>query len=250
MANHDDKVGPFTPTYYQTVLRELIRNTGRFLYRHFSCPEIIGRERVPENGPYLIAINHLSVYDPPFLIPFWPTAPTPLGAIELWTERGKATLTKIYGAIPIDRDRYHRTALERVVLTLKTGMPVLMAPEGRITRVPGLRRAKLGVAYILEKARVPVVPVGIVGGTPDFLGRALKGEKPMISMTIGLPFHLPFDRVTHLPRKQAYQALADYVMAKVAAVLPADYRGFYSDYEKFIKKLDLLNMESDNENDA
>ena len=82
-----------------------------------------------------------------------------------------------------------------------------------------------------------IIPVGIVGGTPDFLDRALKGEKPMIKMEIGLPYHLPYERVAHLPKKQAYQALSDYVLAKVAAMLPEEYRGYYCEYECFIKKL-------------
>ena len=243
-------VEAFSPTFNQTISRELIRKTGRFLYNHFAQPEIIGTENIPNEGSYLITINHLSVFDPPFVIPFWPTAPTPLGAVELWTERGKALLLRMYGAIPIDRDRYDRTALERVVLTLKSGTPVLIAPEGRITRVPGMRQAKLGVAYILEKARVPIIPVGIVGGTPEFLDRALRGEKPKIKMKIGPPYHLPYDRVAHLPKKQAYQALSDYVLAKVAAMLPEEYRGYYYEYECFIKKLDETDMEISNEKDA
>ena len=243
-------VEAFSPTFTQIVSRELIRKSGRFLYNRFSHPEIIGTENIPNEGPYLITINHVSVFDPPFVIPFWPTAPTPLGAIELWTERGKALLTRMYGAIPIDRDRYDRTALERVVLTLKSGVPVLIAPEGRITMVPGMRRAKLGVAYILEKARVPIIPVGIVGGTPDFLDRALKGEKPTIKMKIGLPYNLPFDNVSHLPKKQAYQALSDYVMAKVTALLPEEYHGFYFEHERFIKKLEETDMEISYEKDA
>jgi len=237
----------YTPKKYQIISRKLIRKAGRFLYQRFSRPEIEGAEKIPAEGPYLITINHLSVFDPPFVIPFWPIAPTPLGAIELWTQRGKALLTRMYGAIPIDRDRYDQLALEKVVLTLKSGTPILMAPEGRITRVPGLRRAKLGVAYILERARVPIVPVGIIGGTPDFLDRAIKGERPIIKMRVGLPYNLPYEKVTQLPKKEAYQALADYVMAKVAAVLPEEYRGYYFEYDKFIEKLDLSDMEVCNE---
>ena len=216
------------------IARPLIRTTGRFLYRTFSKPEVTGLENVPESGAYLIAINHLSIFDPPFVIPFWPVAPTPLGAIELWTERGKAFLTRSYGAIPIDRDRYHRRALESVVATLKAGIPILIAPEGRITRKPGMRRSKLGIAMILEKARVPVVPVGVVGGTPDFLDKVFKLERPEIKMTVGKPFTLPYTQVEHLPRKEAYQKLADYILAHIAPLLPAEYRGYYTDYESYL----------------
>ena len=163
----------YTPKNYQVVSRKLIRKAGRFLYQRFSRPEIEGAEKIPAEGPYLITINHISVFDPPFLIPFWPIDPTPLGAIELWTERGKALLTRLYGAIPIDRDRYDRLALEKVVLTLKSGAPVLMAPEGRITRVPGLRRAKLVAVYILEGAWFRLYLLALLGDS-RFLGSGHK----------------------------------------------------------------------------
>jgi len=61
---------------------------------------------------------------------------------------------------------------------------------------------------------------------------------------------LPYEKVMQLLKKEAYQAFADYVMAKVAAVLPEEYRVFYFEHEKFTGKLDQPDMEVCDEEDT
>ncbi|NMC52166.1 MAG: 1-acyl-sn-glycerol-3-phosphate acyltransferase [Chloroflexi bacterium] len=210
--------------------RWLLRPLGRLLYRILARPEVEGLENVPKEGAYLIAINHVSIFEPPFVIPFWPVPPEPLGAVEVWREPDKALLAKFYGGIPIDRDNYDRQALDRVVVAIRGGARVLIAPEGRLSRVPGLRRAKLGVAYLAERTNATIVPVGVSGATQNFLARALRGQKPAIRMKIGKPFVLPPISTQEGSRKEAYQRNADLVMARIAALLPSEYQGYYADY--------------------
>ena len=214
--------------------RWLLRPVGRLIYHLFSRPSISGLENVPKNGPYIIAINHISIFEPPFVIPFWPVAPEPLGAAEVWREPDKALLAKFYGGIPIDRDNYDREALEKVVVAIHGGARVLIAPEGRLSRVPGLRRAKLGIAYLAERTQAAIVPVGICGATQDFLTRVLKGQRPPIHMNIGQPFTLPPVKSLAGSRKEIYQQNADRVMANIAALLPVEYQGFYTDFSAYL----------------
>jgi len=214
--------------------RWILRPIGRLIYRLFARPTVYGLENVPQNGPYIIAINHISIFEPPFVIPFWPSPPEPLGAAEVWREPDKALLAKFYGGIPIDRDSYDRQALENVVTAIQGGARVLIAPEGRLSRVPGLRRAKLGIAYLAERTNATIVPVGISGATQDFLKKVLKGERPPISMHIGRPFKLPPISGLMGSRKDVFQQNADRVMARIAVLLPEEYRGFYADYSAYL----------------
>jgi len=214
--------------------RWLLRPIGRMIYRIFARPSVCGLENVPPQGPYIIAINHISIFEPPFVIPFWPSAPEPLGAAEVWREPDKALLAKFYGGIPIDRDNYDREALEKVVNAINGGARVLIAPEGRLSRVLGLRRAKLGIAYLAERTNVTIVPVGICGATQDFLSKVLAGKRPPISMTIGVPFVLPSISSMGGSRKDVYQRNADRVMARISGLLPVEYRGFYTDYSAYL----------------
>jgi 1-acyl-sn-glycerol-3-phosphate acyltransferase len=82
----------------------------------------------------------------------------------------------------------------------------------------------------MEKASVPVVPVGIVGGTEDFLDRALQGQRPLIEMRIGRPLVFPSTELPEISRREARQQNTDAVMTHIAALLPPEYRGFYASY--------------------
>jgi 1-acyl-sn-glycerol-3-phosphate acyltransferase len=95
-----------------------------------------------------------------------------------------------------------------------------------------MRRAEPGVAYLMDKARVPVVPVGVIGSTDDFLKRGLNGERPEIVMNIGKPLSLQSAKEKGINRRDARQRNADFVMTKIAALLPLEYRGVYADDER------------------
>jgi hypothetical protein len=84
----------------------------------------------------------------------------------------------------------------------------------------------------MNKAKVPVVPVGIVGNTEDFLRRAFRGERPLIEMRIGRLFYLDPVETPGVSRHVIRQQQADSVMIRIAALLPAEYRGVYAGYVK------------------
>jgi len=214
----------------------LLSRFGRLVYSLFARPVVEGIENVPPVGPYIIVFNHLSIFEPPFVLTHWPSLTVPLGAAEVWKEKDKTLLAHMWGGIPIDRDNYHREPLNQVVAALRAGYPVVMAPEGRISRVPGLRRGKLGLALVLEQFNVPVVPVGVVGSTSDFLIQAIKFKRPEIKMVIGKPFSIVFPQIVAGNRKQAYQRVVDEVMAHIALILPEAYRGEYANYQTFLSE--------------
>jgi 1-acyl-sn-glycerol-3-phosphate acyltransferase len=90
-----------------------------------------------------------------------------------------------------------------------------------------MRRAYPGVAYIVEKTNVPVIPVGLVGTTDDFWQRAKRGERPHLEMRIGKPIELPPITGKGPVQRETRQRNADLVMQHIANLLPEDYRGVY-----------------------
>ena len=130
--------------------RNILRFIGRrILYPLFSRPEINGFENVPDKSGYIIAFNHLSIFDPPFLICHWPYPPEWIGAAEVFREKDKKLFATMYGGISLDRDHYDRQALTKAEEVLKSGYPLMMAPEMRITRQPGMRQAQTWNLIIL-----------------------------------------------------------------------------------------------------
>ena len=92
-----------------------------------------------------------------------------------------------------------------------------------------MRRAKPGIAYIIEQTSVPVLPVGLIGTTEDYWQRASRGERPLLEMRIGKPIHLPKITAKGTERHEARQRNADLVMSYLAGLLPEEYRGVYAE---------------------
>ena len=211
------------------VARAILRPLFRGLFHILSSVKIYGRENVPADGSYLVCINHVSLYDPPFLIAFWPTCPEAVGAVELWDRRGISTLARSFGGIPAHRGQFDRKLIVSMTEVLAAGRPLLIAPEGERSHAPGLQPGLPGVAYIAGKMSVPIVPVGIVGATDDFLSNSLKGQRPTLQMHIGQPFRLPTDFDVGKSRKVIRQENVDLIMFRIAELLPENYRGYYGE---------------------
>ncbi|MCI0519223.1 MAG: 1-acyl-sn-glycerol-3-phosphate acyltransferase [Chloroflexi bacterium] len=208
--------------------RSLIRPLFRMIFRAISRVEISGREHAPTGGAYIIAANHVSLYDPPLALAFWPVAAEAVGASDVWQRRGQSLLVQLYGVIPVHRGEYDRRLLETACAVLRAGRPLLIAPEGGRSHAPGMRRALPGVAYLAEMSGAPVLPVGIIGTTDEFWTRAMRRERPRVVMRIGEAFHLPAVQAHGAARREQRQRNADLVMERIAALLPPEYWGVYA----------------------
>ncbi len=220
---------PYRVAWWRRWLaRPLVRVVFRALFHILAKIEITGLENVPRGRPYLVAINHVSIFDPPFAGVFWPEQVEVMGAVEVWSKPGQNILARLWGGIQVHRGEYDRALFETVTAALEAGYPILLAPEGGRSHVPGLRRARPGIAYIVEKTGVPVLPVGIVGTTDDFWQKASRLKRPRLEMHIGQPLLLPPLTGSGGERREGRQANADLVMRHIAGLLPEEYRGVYA----------------------
>lgn len=208
--------------------RLIIRPTFRLLYRTLGRVKITGLENVPLGKPYVIAMNHISIFDPPLVVSFWAETPEVIGAADVFKKKGQGQILSWYGVIPVHRGDYDRALLDKVIAILKQGRPLVIAPEGGRSHVPAMQRAMPGVGYIIEHAQVPVVPVGLVGTTDDFWQKAKQGMKPQLEMRIGKPIVFPPITEKGAARREARQVNADHVMRVIAGLLPDDYHGVYA----------------------
>jgi 1-acyl-sn-glycerol-3-phosphate acyltransferase len=221
----------YKPPLFNRVSRTMLHPVFIGLFRLLARIELHGLGNIPLGKPYVVVFNHVSTFDPPFLLTFWPETLEVLGASDIWNRfgYGQNLLVRLFGGIPVHRGEYDRQALERVTRILKSGQPLLISPEGGRTRTPGMRRGRPGLAHIIEEARVPVVPVGIVGTTSDFFVRAIRAQRPALSLRVGSPIHLPPLEEKGEARRLSRQHNVDLVMRAVAELLPEEYRGVYAD---------------------
>lgn len=134
----------------------------RLVYR----PKVEGLEHVPDEGPAIIASNHLSFSDSIFLPLVVRRKVVFVAKAEYFTGKGViGWLKRMFfvgtGTIPVDRSggRAARAALETGLRVLREGKLFGIYPEG--TRSPDgrLYRGKTGVARLALESAAPVVPV-------------------------------------------------------------------------------------------
>jgi 1-acyl-sn-glycerol-3-phosphate acyltransferase len=211
------------------IARPVAKAVFRGIFRTLARVTITGRKNIPYGKPYMVAINHVSIFDPPFAGAFWPEELEMMGASDVFEKPGQGQILRLYGVIPVHRGDIDRPLLTRVIWMINSGRPMLIAPEGGRSHIPAMRRAKPGIAYIIEKTGVPVLPVAIVGTTEDFWRLARRGRRPPLEMRIGKPITLPPITATGSEKHAARQKNADLVMSYLAGLLPEEYRGVYAE---------------------
>jgi 1-acyl-sn-glycerol-3-phosphate acyltransferase len=219
---------PYKVPIANRISRRLLRPVFRGLFHILSKVKINGIEHVPKQGPYIIAINHISLFEPPFIIAFWPVCPEAAGAVEIWEKPGQNILARLFGGIQVHRGQYDRQLIDSMLNVLRSGYPLLIAPEGGRTHNVAMRQAHVGIAFLAEKTGVPVVPVGIEGTSDDFFTRAIHLKRPKLTLHIGPQITLPHVEGKGDARRLNFQANADLVMMHIAALLPSEYHGFYA----------------------
>lgn len=220
---------------FNRISRRIMRPSFRTMFRLLGKVKLHGFEHIPESGAYVIAINHISLFEVPFMAAFWPQPIEIIGAADVWRRPGQSLIARLYYGIQVKRDAFDREVFRESLRVLRSGKPLMIAPEGGRTHEPGLVRGKPGIAYIVDKARVPVTPVGIVGTTEDYLKRGLTLKGPQLEMRVGESFRLPPLQGKGEARRAMRQRNADVVMAHIARLLPEGYRGVYGDYQEYLE---------------
>jgi 1-acyl-sn-glycerol-3-phosphate acyltransferase len=220
-------------TYYVPlkfrISRPILKTVFRGIFRVLGPVTLTGKENIPYRQRYVVAINHVSIFDPPLAGAFWPEQLEIIGASDVFVKPGQGQVLKMYGVIPVHRGEYDRALFNRIITVIKAGYPLLIAPEGGRSHIPAMRRAMPGISYIVEQTHVPVLPVGLVGTTEDYFKRASRGQRPALEIRIGKPITLPEITAKGTEKHEARQHNADLVMRHLAGLLPEEYRGVYAE---------------------
>jgi 1-acyl-sn-glycerol-3-phosphate acyltransferase len=133
-------------------------------------PTAEGIEHVPGVGPAILASNHLSYSDWLFMPLTIPRRVTFVAKAEYFTGTGvKGWLQRLFfagaGQVPIDRSggRASEGAILSGLKILQGGDLFGIYPEGTRSHDGRLYRGKTGIARMALEAKVPVIPVAVVG---------------------------------------------------------------------------------------
>jgi len=192
--------------------------------------EVKGQHNLPPGGPLLLVFNHLAWWDAPVAMAALPWRMRAIALKDLQRVPITGQLLSLSGAIWVDRGRYDRQALRDALAVLEAGEVLGIAPEGRMSLSGALERGKTGPVFLARRADVPIFPVAITG-TEKVLSEWRRFHRPHIGVNIGQVFSLP-EREGAGAVKERRQADADFVMERLAELLPPEYRGVYADSVK------------------
>ena len=130
-----------------------------------SPVKIIGREKLHEHETAVHASNHLSYMDTPVLFAKLPFQFRILAKQALWKTPFIGWYLNRSGQVPVDSNspRSLIASLNRGVATLKSGLPLVLFPEGGRAATGQLQTMMSGCAYMAIKAQVPLVPLTLIG---------------------------------------------------------------------------------------
>jgi glycerol-3-phosphate dehydrogenase (NAD(P)+) len=151
----------------------------------------VGREHIPADGPLLLAANHRSFLDP-FVIGMMLRRPVYyMAKRELFEKRLQGRLLNALGAFPVDRGAGDARAMDAARAILARGDCVVVFPEGTRVRPGPLGTPKRGVGRLALEARVPVVPIAVLG-TED-VRRGWRIRPRRVYVRAGRPLRFPTD---------------------------------------------------------
>jgi len=173
------------------MARRLLRTFIRFLFWLLTDTNISGTENIPSTGACILTINHLGILDAP-LVFILLERDDATGLVGLTHKKNPILrwLVNIMDGIWIDRENPDIHALKVARGYLKKGWILGIAPEGTRSDTHALIEGKSGVAFLADKLRTVIVPIGI-SGTEGGLKRMFTFQNPKFHVKVGEPYQLP-----------------------------------------------------------
>lgn len=219
--------------------------------RRIFNPIVEGAENVPKEGAAILAANHLSFADWLFMplsfdrrITFVAKSDYFTGdGIKGWAQRRFFAGT---GQVPIDRSggRASEGALRAGLRVLERGDLFGIFPEGTRSHDGRLYKGRTGVARMALEAKVPVIPVGVIG--TDVIAPPGKVVSKVISPTVKFGTPLDFSRYDGMSEDRfILRSVTDEIMYAIMELTGQEYVDMYAPSAKELAAKQAKQAEED-----
>lgn len=184
----------------------VVRHPVGWITRTLLDGEVRGREHLPQEGPYIVTANHLSLLDPILVTLAVGKLVNFLALDELF---GRSTtgdeIMMYFGSIPISRVRPPLGALRDALEVLDDGEILGVFPEGGRAEYWGERPIKKGAAWLALATGSPIVPCSVIGTESTLSLNTPSFHVPSVRLTL----HPPMEPATYIDRVDPIAAMMD-----------------------------------------
>jgi len=203
---------------------------------------VIDGDKVPASGAFVLAPNHYSEIDPVVMgYTLWRVgrAPRFLAKASLFKVPVVGAVLRGTGQVPVERGGRASTTLEAAQELVAKGRPVIVYPEGSLTRDPDMwpMRGKTGAVRLALEHGIPVIPAAH-WGTQDLMARYGKKISVFPPAKITVKFGDPVDLSAYRDRPLDSASLSEATERVMDAVtdLLEDLRGESAPAERWDPK--------------
>ncbi len=215
----------------QRILQEIhwqwVTKTLLVLFTFASRRRVVFLARPPRDRGFILASNHVSHFDPPFLTITCPRKIDWIADVGLFHGKVLHAFFTGLNVIPVDRSGADRNALRTAVKRLKDGRVVGIFPEGGIRdgakSIVNGATMKQGVALLSTLSGAPILPCVILGSDRFYNPRNwLPWRRPSVWIAFGNLIEHPEGVTGDALRKHMQETFAREILA-LTAKLRADF---------------------------
>lgn len=200
------------PVYF-TVL-----NLVRYgVFPPFGGVRVLHGERMPMEGPVIVAANHASFADPPVVAVSTNRRLNFMAKAELFKPPVFGPLIRRIGAFPVHRGVADTEAVKHTLALLADGEAVLVFPEGGRGDGKTLGEPNKGVTLLAMKSDAPVLPVGVAGSHRWLPPKAKFPRRVRLTVAFGETFTFADMQRSH--GTDARNAFGPALMRKIAELV-------------------------------
>jgi 1-acyl-sn-glycerol-3-phosphate acyltransferase len=192
---------------FSLVPEFLMRFLAWLLIHTIHRVSLVDAEQIPEEGPAVLVCNHVSYVD---AIVIMAASPRPIRFVmdhRIFKTPLLGFIFRTARAIPIASGKEDPWLMEKAYIdiahALHDGELVCIFPEGQLTRTGEMNEFRGGVAKIVERSKVPVIPMALRGLWGSVFSRDpanvfersfARGWRSRLALAVGRP--LPPQEVT------------------------------------------------------
>jgi 1-acyl-sn-glycerol-3-phosphate acyltransferase len=181
--------------------------------------EMTGLENIPPGRSCIFMSNHVSNLDPPVVLPLLPGRSSVLLKKELMNIPILGKAMRLAKFVPVERGHRRDAAqasVEAAADALRSGLHILVYPEGTRSRDGRLSTFKKGPFFLAQETQAPIVPIAL-SGTQTMMHKGSYAIVPGLARIQMLPAVEPSNYETR-------EALLLAVRSAIAEALPPEMK--------------------------